>query len=349
MAFTPYTTHQMLGVIAHLPKPSTFWLNLAFRQQVNFQTQYIDFDKISRGRRIAPFVAPTVAGKPMKSEGHTVTRFSPAYIKPLHPVDPERLVKRMAGEPYTGNMSVMARRNAIVGDILSEQRDMIVRRWELMAAQAVINGSVIVAGEDYPTQTVDFGRDAGNTVVLAGNALWSDTVNSTPHKDLETWSLAMARKGGFPATDWVMGVDAWEAFVNHPDTEKRLNTDVRNSSQIMLDLGINQADPNGAIIQLKGTLGSGIRVWVYSDIYEDDDGNDVEIMPADAVVGINPTGVEGVRCFGAIMDVEAGYQSLDIFPKNYANNNPSVEYVLSQSAPLMVPRRADATFKATVL
>lgn len=349
MAFTPYSTHEMLGVIRHLPKPSTFWLNLAFKQQINFQSQYIDFDKISRGRRLAPFVAPTVAGKPMKSEGSTVTRFSPAYVKPLTPVDPERLIKRMAGEPYTGNMSLMARRNAIVGDILSEHRDMIIRRWELMAAQAVINGSVTVSGEDYPTQNVDFGRDAGNTVVLAGVNLWTDTANSNPHKDLETWSLSMARNGGYPATDWIMGVDAWEAFVNHPNTEKRLNTDVRNSSQIMLDLGINQADPNGAIIQLKGTLGSGIRVWVYSDIYEDDAGNPVEIMSPDLVVGINPTGVEGVRCFGAIMDADAGYQSLDIFPKNYKTDNPSVENILCQSAPLMVPRRANATFKATVI
>lgn len=348
MAFTPYTTHDMLGVIEKLPKPSTFWLNLAFKQQVNFQTQYIDFDKIDKGRRLAPFVAPTVAGKPMKSEGFVTRRFSPAYVKPLMPVDPERLVTRMAGEGYTGNMSIASRRNVIVADILREERDMIVRRWELMAAQAIMNGEVIVEGEDYPTQTVAFGRDPNNTVVLSGTDLWTDTANSKPLTDLENWSLSAARNGGYPITNWVMGTDAWKAFWEHPQTEKQLNTDIKNSSSILLDLGINQADENGAIIQLKGTLGSGINVWVYSDIYEDDDGNNIEIMSPNDVVGINPTGVQGVRCFGAIMDAEAGYQSLDIFPKNYAENNPSVEYVLSQSSPLMVPRRPNATFKATV-
>ena len=348
MAFTPYSTHDMLSVIRHFPKPSTFWLNLAFKQQVNFQSQYIDFDKISKGRKIAPFVAPTVAGKPMRSEGFNTTRFAPAYIKPLHPVDPERLITRQAGEAYTGNQSLMGRRNAIVGDILNEQREMIVRRWELMAAQAVMNGSITVEGEDYPTQNVDFGRDPNNTVTLTGTDVWTDTANSKPIKNLESWSIAMARNAGYSVTDWVMGVDAWESFIEHPDTEKKLNTDIKNSSQMLFDLGINQADENGAIVQFKGVLASGVRVWVYSDIYEDEDGAVVEIMDPKAVVGVNPAGVEGVRCFGAIMDVNAGYQSLDIFPKNWANDNPSVEYVMSQSAPLMVPRRPNASFKATV-
>jgi hypothetical protein len=348
MAFTPYSTHDMLSVINHLPKPSTFWLNLAFKQQVNFQTQYIDFDKISKGRKIAPFVAPTVAGKPMKSEGFTTTRFAPAYIKPLHPVDPERLITRMAGEAYTGSMNLMGRRNAIVGDILSEQRDMIVRRWELMAAHAVMNGSITVEGEDYPTQNVDFGRDPNNTVTLAGTNVWTDTTNSNPIKDLEKWSIAQARSCGYAVVDWVMGLNAWESFSDHPKTVKKLDTNTKNSSQMLFDLGITQADENGAIIQFKGVLASGVRVWVYSDIYEDETGAVVEIMDQDAVVGINAAGLEGVRCFGAIMDASAGYQSLDVFPKNWASDNPSVEYVMSQSAPLMVPRRPNASFKAVV-
>lgn len=349
MSYTPYSTHEMLGVIRKVPAPSNFWLNLLFRQQVNFQSQFIDFDQIDKGRRLAPFVAPTVQGKPMKSEGYNTRRFAPAYVKPKHVVDPERLITRRAGEPYTGGQSLAARRDAIVGDIMVEQRDMIMRRWEVMAAEAAINGGVTVAGEDYPTQYVDFGRDANNTVTLTGTDLWSDTSNSDPFKDMETWSLNMARSGGYPVTDWVMGTSAWEALINHPKTEKQLNTDVKNSSQIMLDLGINQADENGAIIQLKGTLGSGIRVWVYSDIYEDEAGNQVEIMDQNAVVGVNPAGVQGIRCFGAIMDARAGYQALEIFPKTWMNEDPSVEYAMSQSAPLMVPRRPNATFKATVV
>lgn len=348
MTYTPYSTHELLGVIRKIPAPSNFWLNLLFKQQVNSQNQFIDFDQIDRGRRLAPFVAPTVQGKPMKSEGYNTRRFAPAYVKPKHPVDPDRLIKRQAGEPYTGNMSLAARRDSIVGDILIEERDMIRRRWEVMAAQAAIDGAVVVEGEDYPTQNVDFGRDPNNTVTLSGTNLWTDNT-SRPTKDLENWSLAMARSGGYPVTDWVMGTNAYEAFINNPSTEKQLNTDIKNSSQIMLDLGISQADENGAIIQLKGTLGSGIRVWVYSDIYEDDNGTQIEIMDQNLVVGVNPAGVQGVRCFGAIMDARAGYQSLDIFPKTWMNEDPSVEYVMSQSAPLMVPRRPNATFKATVV
>lgn len=346
MAFTPYTTHEMLSVIQHIPAPSNFWLNLVFKKEHTFTDQFIDFDLIDRGRRIAPFVAPTAGGKPMKSQGYTTRRFSPAYVKPLQAVDPNRIITRMAGEPYTGSMSLAARRDAIMADMIVEQRDMIYRRWELMAYSAVATGKVTVVGDDYPEVEVDFQRASGHTIALVGAEQWDETT-STPLKNIESWAIMMARSCGYAPTIAVMGVNAWEAFQAHADVRDILNNQLRNGSAA-LNLSMGDIPNDGAIVQYKGTIGN-IAYWTYSDIYDDDTGSPVEIMDPDTVILLNPMGLEGMRCFGAIIDAEAGYQALPIFPKNWANQNPSVEYIMSQSAPLMVPRRPNASLQATVI
>jgi hypothetical protein len=49
---------------------------------------------------------------------------------------------------------------------------MINRRLEVMASEALRTGKVTVTGEQYPTTVVDYGRDAGLTVVLTGANRW---------------------------------------------------------------------------------------------------------------------------------------------------------------------------------
>ena len=64
---------------------------------------------------------------------------------------------------------------------------------------------------------------------------------------------------------------------------------------------------------------------------------------------LNPVGVDGVRAFGAILDPRAGYQALPIYSKNWIAEDPAAEYIMSQSAPLMIPGRPNASLKATVV
>lgn len=338
-----YSSNTLLQVMQTLHTPSTFWLNLAFPGQINFDTETIDFDKIKGGRRIAPFVAPTAQGKVMRDKGYNTTSFQAAYIKPKHIVDPSRLLKRRAGENYAGSMTPKARHDAIVTDIMQEQKDMIWRRWELMAAEAIMEGKVTVVGEDYPEVVVDFGRDPSQNITLTGTALWTDSA-SKPYKDIESWSVQTSRLSGFAIRDWILGGDVWEALIDHPDTAKLLDRNISNGEH-SLKAGPGNIPDDGAIVELKGTIGAGIRIWTYADIYEDDNGNPVEIMDPGVMIGINPTGVQGVRCFGAIMDAKSGYRPQDIFTKHWENDDPSVEYVMSQSAPLMVPKNANATMK----
>lgn len=343
MPITLYSTHELRGVIETLRPPQTFWLDNFFPTVLTFETETIDFDIVDKSKRLAPFVAPTVQGKVMKSEGFSTKQFRPAYVKPKHTVDPRRVFKRRAGEAYAGAMSPEARRNAIIADILQEQKDMHTRRREWMAAQAIVEGQVIVEGENYPKVVVQFGREAGQSIALVGAAQWGQA-GINPVDDLETWSETMFLKSGVAPTKVIMGITAWKTFRADANVLKTLDTQTRGTTS-----NVNVFEPgNGAAVQYRGRLGA-LEIWTYNDTYVDDAGNSQVMMDQKKVVLVNPAGVEGTRCFGAILDAHAGYQAMEEFVTNWIENDPPVEFIMSQSAPLMVPARPNASFVAKVL
>lgn len=342
MTINIYSTHELTGVVRTLRPPQSFWLDLCFPRSKIFDTESIDFDDVIRGRRMAPFVAPHVSGKVMTEEGFTTKKFKPAYVKPKHVVDPTRTMTRMAGESIGGNMSPEERFMANVADLLNTQREMIWRRWEWMASQAAQFAAITVAGENYPTVTLDFGRSAALTKNLTGANRW-DQGTAFPLDNLDAWQTELQRTSGYSATMLILGPNAWRTLYKRQDFRDLL--DIRRATQTAFDI----SPGNGMPAQYKGTLGATLEVWVYSDIYEDDTGANVEMMNADDLLLLSPGGIEGVRCYGAIMDARNGYQPADIFQKMWEQEDPSVVYLMSQSAPLMVPMRPNASLRARVL
>lgn len=343
MAIGIYETADLLKVIRTVKAPTSYWLDLCFPTVVPFTTKEIDFDYVDKNRRLAPFVAPTAQGVPLKQQGYLTRRFTPAYIKPKDPVDPARVLHRQAGEALMGELSPQQREDLIVADILENQRFAIERRWEWMAAEALINGAVTVSGPDYPTMSVSFGRDASMAKNLTAGNRWSEAT-SKPLKDIENWMQEMHRLCGYTPTRITMGINAWDAFINHADVQKMLET--RRGSVNTGEMGPGKGLP----WQFRMSLASagGLEIWTYNDIYEDDAGNQVNYLDQDTVVMTSPA-VEGVRAFGAIMDRKAGYAAGPMFPKMWEQEDPSALYLMTQSAPLMVPTRPNASLKAKVL
>ena len=338
-------THTLAGLMRETEPASNYWRsNFVGGNALYFDSEYIDFDTVDKGRRLAPFVAPNVAGRAMTEQGYATRRFKPAYIKPKTVVQPDRVLKRRAGEPYTGVLSPDQRRNAIVADILQDHKDMIVRRLDWMAAQATITGSVVISGEDYPEVTIAFGRHNDHTITLSNTDLWSDTTNSNPIKKLEEVCLMVQRRSTSPVNDLVFGVDAWAAFALHPKVQGALETKRGSTLTMETATGIGFGSE---VAQYKGQLPNGPRLWVYNDVYENNSGADVAILNSKFVVGVGR--IEGIRAFGAILDGRAGYRSLEMFPKMWEENDPAVETIMTQSAPLMIPRRPNASFRMQVL
>jgi len=311
---------------------------------MTFTDKYIEFEKMTNKRKLAPFVVPTAQGVPIYSEGSNLTRIMPAYIKPKDTVEVAAQMGRKPGN-LLGNTPRTPQQNydAAVADRLSQHRDAIERRWEWMAAEAIIKGQVLIADDNSPARLVDFQRDPNLTITLTGAARWNQP-GVDIIKDIEDWRTAarLADFGG-PINRLTVSPDVWQVMRKNPELLKQLDTQIRGTQGSFIT-GVME----GLAVEYVGRLSGTLDIYVYSDYYHDTNGNMVQFMPAGTVVGTGP-GVQGVRAFGAILDHRAGMQALPMFPKMWDQEDPSATFVMTQSAPLMVPVNINNTFVATVL
>lgn len=345
-----YTTATLLTVIRRQESPSNYWLNLLFNQEMHFETEWIEFEKVTTQRKLAPLVVPMAQGKPIYTEADSLARVKPAYVKPKDPVSLARILKRRPGALAVGapGGTPQSRYNAIVGDIMREHRDAIERRWEWMASEAAQHGSILLEDDAYPATTVDFNRNATHDVTLGVGVRWGDAGVSILD-DIEGWrTMVNKAKFGGPTNRLTIGADVWAIMRKDTEIRELLKQDSfrLNNNGMALNLGLR--DPQDEKAQKVGNLSGTLEVWVYSDYYQDENGNAVDFMDPRDVVLTGPN-VQGVRCFGAILDSDANFQPLSMFPKMWKNEDPSVTYCMTQSAPLMVPVNPNNTFRARVL
>lgn len=346
MAIELYDNLTLAGVIRLQPAPSNYWLQ-NYTSQINFETEEIIWDMVAPDRRLAPFVAPNVQGKVIARRGYTTKSFRPAYMKPKFEVDPSQVLKRLAGEqPVVGGLSIQQRWDAAIAECGRLGKEQIQRRWEWMAARATIDGAVTVSGENYQPVTVSFGRDSSLNVTLTGGARW-DQAGSDPIADLSDIRLQVQRLAFVGISRLTFGLDAWAAFSSNTKVQALLNAFNRGSAT-----DYNTAVPEGTPFEYRGTLqGSGgvgkLELWTYNDQYEDETGTLQNFLDPRYVVGTGP-GLQGVRCFGAIKD-KGSLAAVDMFWKMYDEQDPSVTYLLGQSAPLMVPAQPNGSFRMQVI
>ena len=343
---TVYNTEELLGVFRDLEPIQEFWLSF-FPGLHTSQTERIEWSKITNYRHLAPLVLPTAQGRPTFRADENMTSVKPGYLKPKDPVQDAGMLTRRAGLGEIGQarpLSHNERYIATIAPVLQKHRSDIERRWEWMAAQALLNGEITLEDDGYPSAQVNFNRNSNQTITLSGGNRWGDSGVSIVDL-LDEWNDRMAdAKFGGPATDVIMGTAAWKAAKADTEVLKLLETDIRNTSGTSLDLGIG----NGDKVQFKGNISRNLRVWVYSDYYEAPDGTIMPYMdPRDILmVGNN---VMGVKAYGAILDKKASFQPLPIFPKMWDEEDPSATILMTQSAPLMVPINPNNTLRARVV
>jgi hypothetical protein len=95
-------------------------------------------------------------------------------------------------------------------------------------------------------------------------------------------------------------------------------------------------------LQYKGTV-EGFNIWVYAGWYVDPTtGTETEIWPAKAAALVSPL-IEGEQLHGAIEDPAVGFRAVEVAPKMWQDNDPPLTWLMLQSAPLVAPRRPDAS------
>lgn len=345
----------LLGVFRdeRLAAPSNYWRPLGgFDSNFFFSTlPEIIFEQIETERKVAPFVLPTNTGRPTyKRLGSTAKSFRPAYIKPKDPVTPWEQTSRRSGDLFTDTPNTPQQNYDLeVADILRHHREIIDRRWEWLAAQAMIYGQVTIEYEDGPSVLVDFGRAATNTVVKTTD-LWSPTYDIL--KDIEEYCDIMrdASFGGIP-NRLTMGTEVWRQVRKNEGLLELMDLTMRGSN-VDIERGLVQRQSREENVFFVGRIGAGrgtpLELWVYADFYQDNAGTQVPFMNSRDIVLTAPN-VGGVSAFGAIMDIEAGIRSQAVFNKMWLEKDPSAAFIMSQSAPLLIPVNPNRTLRARVV
>lgn len=349
-----YQTYRLLEVQRKVKALPAFFLQW-FGRQINFQEDSIAFDKVFTDvTRVAPFVAPNVQGRVMKEQGYSTKTFKPAYVKPKHVIDPNQIIPRQPGEALgTGTLTIAQRRDRVIAFLLMKHRAMHENTWEWMAAQALQHGYVDVQGQDYPLVRVDFGRDAALTMTTnwaAGGVTLMGMIS-----DMRDGQRLVSDKSlsGTVVRDYIFGGEAWDKFVEVGGKELwgndgLMDTNIRGSETNITRLW-DDVEGVQYMGELSGINGAGrMRIWVNTQKYRDYEDQEKYLFDQKSVMGISQA-VDGIRCYGAILDKGAGYQALDYFPKMWDQEDPSVEYLMTQGAPLMVPADPNATFLLKVL
>lgn len=337
-----FSTNVLTGVVNSLSSdPVNFLTNTFFPGVQTEQSEEIHFDVEDDTMGLAPFVSPVVEGKIMSEKGFTTKTFKPAYIKPKRVFDSSGALKRWKGEPISGSLSPEQRMLAKINEHLQIDRRSIDRRLEWMASQILQAGSVTISGDQYPTTAVSFSRDAALTITLTGGDKW-DQSGVDPLDNLQTWNDTMIQKSGSPILNVVMGISAWKVFRNHASVKSRLDLQrAMTQAPSMTQDAIRQ---RGGVF--RGTV-DGFNIWTYSEYYKADNGTVTAMLPAAGV--ILGGDLMGVKAYGAILDESAGYQALPVYTKSWIEQDPPRRFIMSQSAPLLVPYRVNASGYATVV
>jgi hypothetical protein len=336
-------TRTLLGVVNALYQPSTWLLDKFFPSAVQFEDQYIHFDKIVEGRKLAPFVHPDVKASRQQSGATQVSSIEAPYIKLDEAVKPGRALKRRAGEPLGGDLTPEERFNAIALDILDGQRKKILRTKEWMAAQMLVNGKVTLTGEGYAEPIVlDFNRDATLDVALTGGDRWGEAGVSVLD-DLEDWAINVQDACGVAPNEVVMDLSAWRkarkdtAFLEALDNR-------RGGGNAQIELGpISPDDVSHA--RYVGTSGD-FDFYVYQQTYKTETGTVAKFLPENTVL-MGSAALEGVQAHAAIQSVDT-FQPLEMAARTYEERNPDRLIAETQSAPVVFPMNVNGSMRATV-
>lgn len=338
-----FSTTTLLGVKKLQKSFTPFFKMMFFGRDVFSDSQEVAIDKVVPNLRLAPFVSPMVAGKVRKQDGHSTTSYAPPYLKPKDAVNPKQMQYRMAGEALNGEFGIAQRLNATVAFLLDDQEKVLQRTEEKMCVDAVLTGKFVVEdSEEHEAMEIDYKRSEENTVALVGAARWSQLNKETTNM-AEIIGDYAELSSGLPSVI-VFDKKAFSLFSKFKGVQDALNNTVSNGdSSIMLSPQIKRE------VQFKGMYGE-YAIYVYAGYFEHEDGTKEYFMPENTMV-LAPAQYDGVMAYGAILDVDANADGLAMakrWPKEWTTPEPSVRYLMTQSAPLPIMPDADEFVVVTV-
>lgn len=336
-----YSSRQLAEVVRPLDRPQQFLVDLFFPGARVFDTRRVDFHVLNMAREVAKYVHPDSVAAPQAERGFKIDSFEPAYLKPLTPLKPSGMMDIRPGERIGGEMSPLERRADRISQILLDHEAQIMRRIEAMASTILATGAITVVSDEFPTATINFGRDAGQTLALTTTARWGES-GVSPSANLRSWAATVATNSGAVVDTCVMGGAAFELLVAEDAFRDRLDNRRQSGGSLEMFQAPKGSDAWGSY---QGTVGN-VDYFTYSQPYTEG-GVAKNMMHDHGVILGSRRQMQGVVTYGAILDDEALVPA-QWWSKMYRVHNPSRVFIESASAPLPVPSRVNAAMYAQV-
>jgi len=346
MAISIYDPRSMERALEEMKPARAFLRSLFFGGPPQTRlTENIDVPIRTASRRAAEFSNRNGAGKAVDRQGFTIYTFKTPNVAPKMSITVPDMQTITPGEHIYGGESPDSRAAKLLGGDLETLEEMISRREELMARDALINGSIVADGDDV-AQTITFpARHASLTKgLLAAGDRWG-AATSDPIGDLEDWGEAINAQSGLSADVILMGLDAWKAFRMNDAVTAALD----NRRMVMGELTQRTTLTNSGA-KFKGVIGD-VEIWTYS---ERDASGDPLIAAKTVLMGSTSSdcrmyyggvGVASGEGNSARISLVAGRR----VPESWVEKDPAVRWLKVSSRPLPVPVEINGFLTATVL
>ena len=330
-----YSTKAMAKAMRQDKPAGTFLMDLLFSKVDPKIGMTVTIDIIKGKRRMAPFQTPRVEGALVEKLGHSTREYTPAYIKPKQELTASSVVDdRIAGDNEYSMTSPQEREAIALAAQLNDLENMIIRREEWMCAQQLVNGYVDVIGTGV-NYRIDLGMEASHKITVS--PVWSEAATAKPSSDISDAVKLISKDAGISANVLLGNSSTIEEMLNTTDMKEMLNTR-------RLDLGLIVPEQFGENATYYGDIvvnGKRLQVWSYDEWFEDENGTEQPMIPNDKIV-VTSTNADFRRHYGAIKDKKAGWASVPRFPKVWDVEDPSITWIMVQSAPLPAAHQIDA-------
>ncbi len=337
-----FTPDELMPLVPSLFVGGNFLTMAFFPGIFEFDTAEVYFDRILDDMRMAPFVAPLALGSVQQPRGFQKETLIPASMKPKNQITGKEVLSRRAGEAIGGDMSAADREAAIREDYLLKHMERIARRHEWMASSILRTGSVTISGDEYPSAVVNFQRAGALTKTLLTTARWGET-GVSPFDDVDGWINEVGEESGAAVDIVTMDKKAWGYFASDPKTEKALDRTLGQTAAI--DLGFSGNVPGKP--QYKGRIGD-VEFYVYNDVYHDETFTKQQLLPDHTVLMGSRAGYAGAKLCGVVQHAENHYEKGEFFPHEWIDPNTGAQWVETITAPILGPKRVNASLCATV-
>lgn len=337
------------GVVRKLEMPKYFYQGF-FKHQFLSTTDLIVFDDVTEDfRGLAKFVAPNVVTRVNQTTNYDVKSFRPAYVKEKDVIEAwsDNLQARVAGEEIGGKFTPQQRAQMMRAKQLRMHRIKVENLIEYMCFKALVEAQIEISSEEYPKTTVDYYRDSALTLAALGGKAWSVT-GVNPLDSIATMTDLVYDKGIAEVDTLIMGRSAWALFHAYMTDKNRLylfDQNIRGS-----DLEMNLIFAGGVrgverVATFTGLGGHRYEIYVDNRAYLDSYGRPKRYVGDTEVIGVDSNTFNGVQAFGAIKDADVNFIATRMAHKEFRQDDPSADYLLTQSAPLPIVMNPNSTFR----